>query len=251
MNHHSSNLQPFLNRLTSRSVLSDRERRRILDLPVRVKQVRSNEDFVTLGERVDHACFVVDGLVGRFGQNAQGERQITALHIAGDMPDLHSMVQPATNWALQALTTTTLLLVPHASLRAAAAAHPAIAEAFWRDCTVDAGILAQWIVNVGRRDAQSRLAHLLCEMAWRYEGPIGRAPVVYDLPMTQSQLADATGLTPVHVNRTLKRLREIGTWHHGRRVRVEDWDALAAIGEFDPGYLQVDLEPEERLRIVN
>lgn len=251
MQQRTSNLRPFLDRLTSRSVLSERERERILDLPVRVKQVRPNEDFVALGEQVDHACFVVEGLVGRFGQNAQGERQITALYIAGDMPDLHSIVQPTALWALQALTTSTLLQVPHAALRAAAAAHLAIAEAFWRDCTVDSGILSQWVVNVGRRDAQSRLAHLLCEMAWRYKAPTTDGTVVYELPMTQTQLADTTGLTPVHVNRTLKKLREIGTSHHGRTVRIEDWDALAEIGDFDPTYLQADLKPEERLRIAN
>jgi CRP-like cAMP-binding protein len=157
LRHQESNLQPFLTRLNRRSVLSEHEQQVILALPVRVKQVQPNEDFVELGERVDHSCFVAEGLIGRFDQTTRGGRQITALHIRGDMPDLHSVVQPTATSALQALSTSTLLQVPHAALRAVAAAHPAIAEALWRDCMVDSMILAQWVVNVGRRDARSRV----------------------------------------------------------------------------------------------
>jgi len=246
-----SNLQPFLDRLTSRSILSDREQRRILELPVRVRQARANEDFVSLGERVDHACFIVEGLVGRFDQNARGERQITALHIPGDMPDLHSVVQPTASSALQALSTTTILSVPHAALRAAAAAYPAIAEALWRDCMVDSLILAQWIVNVGRRDARSRLAHLLCEMACRYHTVPVDGRVEFPLHLTQWQLADATAMTSVHVNRTLKSLEKIGTVFRHKIVRIADWDKLTEVAEFDPAYLQANQKPEERLRIVH
>lgn len=101
LQHHESNPQRFLDRLTSRSVLSEREKQEILSLPVNARQASPNEDFVRLGERVNHACFVVDGLVGRFDQNAAGGRQITALHIPGDMPDLHSVVQPTATSALQ------------------------------------------------------------------------------------------------------------------------------------------------------
>jgi CRP-like cAMP-binding protein len=245
-----SNLQPFVERLTGRSILSERERCEILNLPSRAKQVRPNEDFVALGERVDHACFVVAGLVGRFDQNARDDRQITALHIRGDMPDLHSVVQPTATSALQALSVSTILEIPHAALRRASGTHPAIAEAFWRDCMVDSMILAQWVVNVGRRDARSRIAHLLCEMVCRYEVAPAHGKIVFDLPMTQAQMADATGLTSVHVNRSLKSLADIGTIFHHRRVRIEDWDALVAMGDFDSDYLQCNLQPEERIRLV-
>lgn len=244
-------LRPFLQRLTDRSVLSESERAEILGLPVRVRQVRTNQDFVALGERVDHATYVVDGLVGRFDQNARGDRQITALHIRGDMPDLHSVVQPTATSALQALTTTTILEIPHAALRQASGAFPAIAEAFWRDCMVDSMILAQWVVNVGRREAKSRIAHLLCEMACRYKAVADSGPVTFALPMTQLQLADATGLTAVHVNRTLKALAEIGTTFVHRKVRIEDWDELTEVGDFDGDYLQANIDPQERIRLVH
>jgi len=111
-------------------------------------------------------------------------------------------------------------------------------------------ILAQWVVNVGRRDAKARLAHLLCEMAFRYKAPRQGAQVQFRLPMTQDQLADAAGLTPVHVNRTLKALEPIGVQFRHKMVRILDWERLAEVGDFDSGYLQADITPEERIRII-
>jgi CRP-like cAMP-binding protein len=246
-----TDLQPFLDRLTSRSQLTDREREAILHLPTHAAQVQANRDFVRLDQSVDHACVIVEGVVGRFDQTANGARQITALHIAGDAPDLHSVVQPKASSALQALTTATILRVPHTALRALAARYPAVAEAFWRDCMVDSAILSQWVVNVGRRDAKTRVAHLLCEMAKRHKAEPKGGETVFHFPLTQNHIADATGLTPVHVNRTLKVLREEGlVVVCSRTVRILDWDALAKLGEFDSDYLQADLRPEERMRIA-
>jgi CRP-like cAMP-binding protein len=243
-------LQPFLDRLTSRSALSGPEREAILNLTTRVTQVRANRDFVHMGERVDHATFIVDGLVGRFDQNSKGERQITALHIGADMPDLLSVVQPTATSALCALSTTTILLVPHFALREAAAAHPAIAMAFWRDCTVDAMILAQWVVNLGRRDARTRIAHLFCEMAVRYGAVRQEGPVVFQLAMTQTQLADATGLTSVHVNRTLQALADDGVVFQGKTVRILNWEQMVELADVDPNYLQTDMKPWQPIRIT-
>jgi CRP-like cAMP-binding protein len=246
----SFDLQPFVDRLTSRSVLSEAEQEAILGLPTRAVQAARGQDFVRLGDRVHHACFIVDGLVGRFDENSNGARQITALHISGDMPDLLSVVQPTATSALQALSTTTILQIAHHDLRQVAATHPAIAEAFWRDCMVDAMIMAQWVVNVGRRNAQARIAHLLCEMAVRTKADLTASQVRFDLRMNQENLADATGLTAVHVNRSLMALREIGVTHRSGTVWVEDWKRLVDAGDFDPSYLQTDIEPAERIRIV-
>lgn len=245
-----SDLRPFLDRLLSRSVLSPCEQAQFLGLPTRVKHVQPNQDFVALGAQVDHASFVVEGLVGRFDQNSRGERQITALYVPSDMPGLHSVVQPTATSALQALTASTVIEVPHSALRTAAARHPGIAEAFWRDCMVASMILAQWVVNVGRRSALSRLAHLLCEMACRYKIEPVDDSMVFQLPMTQCHLADATGLTPVHINRTLMQLRTFGTEFRSRRVRIQNWSTLAEVGDFDRNYLQDRVKPEERIRIV-
>lgn len=246
------NLQRFLDRLTSRSILTQEEQQAVLDLPGQAEQVHANHDFVNLGERVDHSCLMVAGIVGRFDQNGDGVRQITAMHIPGDMCDLHSVVQPMPTSALQALSVATILRIPHAAIRGIAAHYPAVAEALWRDCTVDASILSEWVVNVGRRDARMRIAHLLCEMANRLGAVAeGMDDIVFDLPVTQTQLADATALTPVHVNRTLQQLRRDGlvNWHQ-RVVRLPRLQSLMDVAEFDGDYLQADLRPEQKLRIA-
>jgi CRP-like cAMP-binding protein len=245
------NLEPFIDRLALRSILSERERHQIRELPIAVRQVKAGHDFVGLGERVGHVSYIVEGLVGRFDQNSKGERQITAVHIGGDMADLHSVVQPTATSALQALSTSTILQISHPALRHASGTHPAVAEAFWRDCMVDSMILAQWVVNVGCRDARSRIAHFLCEMACRYKVVPANGKASFELSMTQAQLAEITGLTSVHVNRTLKSLNEMGTSFYRKIVRIENWDALVRIGDFDRGYLQDDLGQEERIRIVH
>jgi hypothetical protein len=109
---------------------------------------------------------------------------------------------------------------------------------------VDAAILSEWVVNVGRRDAKTRIAHLLCELATRLRVTRAGNDFVFDLPVTQTQLAEATAMTAVHVNRTLQSLRADGLieWHQ-RVIRVPDWDALSARAEFDPAYLQTEVKP--------
>jgi len=240
-------LQRFLNRLTSRSVLSRQEQDAIMSLGGYAEQVRSNRDFVRLGEQTDHASLVVAGFVGRFDQNAEGIRQITALHMPGDMADLHSVVQPEATSALSALSTATIVRIPHEQFRTAAAAYPALAEALWRDCMVDASILAQWVVNVGRRDARSRIAHLLCEVATRLGAAPATGDIMFPFPVTQAQLADITGLTSVHVNRTLQRLRSDGLADVRHNAVIHDWDALTKAGDFDADYLQTNVRPQKRL----
>lgn len=233
-------LQPFLDKLVSRSKLGAAERRAILALPAHPAQIQTNRDFVRLGERVTHASFVVAGLVGRFGQNREGARQITAVHIPTDMVDLHSVVVPEAGSALQALSVATILRVPHEALREIAHRFPAIAEAFWRECVVDAAVLAEWVVNVGRRDAKARLAHLLCEIACRVEGAGKQVGFAVPFAATQTHLADMTGLTPVHVNRTLQALRRENVVDvRTRMIHILDWRRLIQIGDFDGAYLHL------------
>jgi CRP-like cAMP-binding protein len=234
-------VQRFVERLASRSILTDEEVDALLGLNGQIKQVASHIDFVRQGQQVDHCCLVVDGLAGRFGQTSEGARQITCLHIPGDMADLASVVSPKSGWGLAALTDTTVLRIPHAELRQVAAKHSGIAEAFWRDCVADGSIFSEWVVNVGRRDALSRLAHLFCEMAIRCEQAAQGDRRSYSLPITQTDLGDATGLTSVHVNRTLRELRiqsmvemRFGT------VAIHDWDRLVKAGDFDAGFMLLD-----------
>ncbi|WP_420138862.1 Crp/Fnr family transcriptional regulator, partial [Sphingomonas sp.] len=230
----------FLDKVTARSDLGPEEREALLSLPATPRRIDAHREIVHLGEHVEHACLVAEGYVARFAQMEDGRRQNVSLHIPGDMVDLYSLTLPAVPTPLAALTATTVFQVPHAVLRELAFRYPQIAAAFWRECVVDGNIIKQWLVSVGRRDARGRLAHLLCEMAVRSER-IGRfASGRYPFPITQEQIADALGLTPVHVNRTLQAMRAEGLIQIANRdVAILDWDALVSAGEFDPTYLHL------------
>lgn len=232
-------LELWIKRLTMRSSLSEVEIAAIAALPFECADYDPNRDFVRLGQTTHHACVVLRGLAGRFEQTASGARQITALHIPGDAADLHSTPLPKASCALQSLTRSTIAHVPHDALRRLVDDFPAIAMAFWRDCVVDAAILSKWALNIGRASARQRVAHLLCELSRRY-AMIGHDPLRFPLPATQVHLGDATGLTNVHVNRTLKALSQDGlAIARAGRIEIGDPKALEREADFDPAYLHL------------
>lgn len=233
-------LELWWNRLALRSRLTPEDRALVMALPGEVQHALPNRDIVRLGECVTRACLIADGTAARFGQTREGLRQLSAIYVPGDMADLHSVVLPLATSAIQALNTVTAVRVPHGAIKAIGEASPRLARAFWRDCVADAQVAAEWLVNNSRRDARSRIAHMLCELAMRFE-KIGRPRDRFPLGMTQVHIGDATGLTPVHVNRTLRDLRERGLVEvPSREVHILDWARLCECAEFDPAYLHFE-----------
>jgi CRP-like cAMP-binding protein len=168
-----------------------------------------------------------------------------SFYIPGDIPDLQSLHLEVMDHSLATVIASKVAFIPHdvvrAFLRAFLRAHPRIADVFWRDTLIDAAVFREWVVNVGRRDAYARIAHVLCEVYVRLRavGLVnGRA---FEMPVTQAELGDATGLSTVHVNRTLQELRGNGliTTKKNGRVAIEDWERLQAAGEFDATYLHI------------
>ena len=233
-------LDIFVNRLRVLAPLSDQDVAAIRGLTAQVARVPANSDISVPGQEFEYAVLVASGLVGRFLQLADGRRQITAIHLPGDIADLHRVATPRAGSALQALSNVAILRVSGRELRAIALASPAVTQAFWVYSAIDAAILARWATNL-RRDAKGRMAHLLCEVGTRMEDSRQSERSEFLLELTQTQIGDALGLTPVHVNRTLKALKAAGVLEmDGRIVRVPDWPRLAAIADFDPDYLQVE-----------
>jgi CRP-like cAMP-binding protein len=114
--------------------------------------------------------------------------------------------------------------------------------AMWIETLLDSSISREWVVNVGRRDSRARIAHLLCEMAFRLEKIGAGNNGTFEFPVTQEQLADATGLTAVHTNRTLQSLRKNGLIQfNGKSLKVLDWDGLREVGDFDELYLHQEV----------
>ena len=172
---------------------------------------------------------------------ATGDRQIVAIHMKGEIVDLQNSLLKVADHSVQMLTAGKIAMIPREDILRLTLERPTVAQAMWIDTLVDASIFREWIANVGRRDARTRLAHVLCEFAVRLRLAGLGAETSYELPMTQEQLADTTGLTSVHVNRTLKALEKEGLIErpNPRAICIGDWRKLAEVGDFDSNYLHL------------
>src|SRR3569623_1017144 len=184
---------------------------------------------------------LLDGFVERYKDMADGRRQILAIHVPGDFVDLHSYPLKKLEHSVAALTPIRVAFMPHSAVRALTETSATLTELLWRSTLVDAAINREWIVSIGARGAAVRLAHLFCEKNVRLQR-IGLSDgKQFVFPVTQIDLADATGLTAVHANRMLRQLREDGLVEfRGGHVRIADWDALRRFAGFDTGYLFID-----------
>jgi CRP-like cAMP-binding protein len=210
----------------------------IKTLPMSVKKLPVRTSIVAEGDRPAHCCLMIDGFAIRSKTTDEGRRQILSIHIPGDIPDLQTLHLKVMDHDFRTLSPCTIGYIPHDALRTLTRARPMIAEALWRETLVDSSIFREWIVNVGRRPAAQRLAHLLLELRERL-AVVGLADSrEYELPMTQSDLADALGLTSVHVNRVMQALRGDRVLDVKKfTVKLGDAENLMEIGDFDPLYL--------------
>jgi CRP-like cAMP-binding protein len=135
----------------------------------------------------------------------------------------------------------TIGFINHDVLRDICHRYPRIASAFWRETLIDAAIFREWVLNVGRREAYTRLAHVLCELVVRLDAVGLVEDHTCNLPITQGEYADAIGVTPVHVNRVLQQLRADGLIElSGDRLNIPNGEKLKEVGEFDSAYLHLD-----------
>jgi CRP-like cAMP-binding protein len=233
----------MMRKLESVTDLSDDDRTGVLGLPITVQEVGRGVDIVREGDRPSQCCLIVEGFACRYNVTSEGKRQIQSFHTPGDLPDLQSLHLKVLDHSLRTLTPSKLGFISHQSIHELCRRQPNVAAALWRDTLVDAAIFREWIVNVGRRDAHARIAHVLCEVFTRLKA-VGLAEGnSFALPITQSELADATGLSHVHVNRTIQELRMAGliTLREGE-VTILDMDGLRSAGDFDPIYLHLNMD---------
>lgn len=230
---------PLVARLERSIVLTEAERSAISAVPIRQTVVQADEMIVRADDKPSSSFLLAQGVACTSKVAAKG-RQITAFFIAGDMPDLHSLHLDVLDSDIWAITECHLASIAHADLRRLCHKHPRIADALWRTTLVRGAISREWVVSLGQRPAVSRLAHMFCEMMLRNEeaglAQDGSCP----LPLTQGDLGEATGLSQVHVNRTLQELRAQGLISFGRgTLTIHDWDALVRVADFRPDYLHL------------
>lgn len=230
----------MIRKLESIASLSDEEKQALHDLPVQVQVLKADEDIVRIGDRPSQSCLLLDGFTCVYKVTAEGKRQIMALHVPGDMPDLQSLHLKVMDNSVATMTSCTVGFIQHEDLRRVCERYPRITAAFWRETLVDASIFREWLLNVGRREAYNRIAHLLCEMLVRLKAVGLVQDHTFNLSITQGELADAIGTSNVHVNRVLQELRANGLIRTaGTRVNIPDWERLKEAGEFDPLYLHL------------
>ena len=231
----------MVRRLERRSPLEESDRRALLSLSHVVKKLGAGAHVVRDGDAADNCCLLLSGFAYRYKITGEGGRQIISFHVPSEFVDLQNSFLGIADHSVQMLTEAEVALIPSGALQELALTRPALARALWIDTLIDASIFREWVVNVGRRDSRARVAHLLCEFSLRLEAAGLASNHRYELPMTQEQLADAVGLTSVHVNRVLKQLGEEGLIRRDRRsITIEDWGRMRAVGDFNERYLHHD-----------
>lgn len=203
-----------------------------------VRQVGARRDIIRDGDRPDRVHLILKGWACRYKILKNGKRQITALLLPGDFCDLHVGILDRMDHAIGAITATTFAYVDRSQFDELTHERPAILRALWWATLVDEGVLRSWIVNMGVRTAREKVAHLICELRERMRNIDREDDGRFAMPLTQLDLAEALGLTAVHINRVVRQLHneKVVEIRKGQ-VTILDLAALTQIAEFDPGYL--------------
>jgi CRP-like cAMP-binding protein len=234
-------IEVHLEKLRARDTISATEEQVILGLASEVVEVAQDRTFIRHGQDLAQSTLLLEGWMARAKDLPSGERQIAELHVAGDFVDLHSFTLKRLDHDIITITRCRVALVPHDRLKELTERCPHLARVYWFMTNMDAAIHREWTVSLGRRAAIGRMAHLFCELNVRLGIVALARDNSYDFPLTQSELAECLGLTPVHVNRTLQELRRMRLLDlKNRRVTILDLPGLKGVADFDDAYLYLE-----------
>lgn len=230
----------FIRRLAQIGDLSARDADALNSLEGRIEDVKRGQDLLRQGDRPSDSVAVISGLLQRYTTTPEGVRQIHSLYLPIDTPCLETIHIEVMDNNLGALAPSRVVKVPHSELFRVMRERPNLQALFWRETLVQASMFREWLMRNSRKLAHAQLAHFFCEMLFRARASGIADGYACDLPATQEDIADALGMTSVHVNRTLMMLRSAGLVElRGGRLEVRDWDELAMVAEFDPYYLHI------------
>ncbi|WP_447556368.1 Crp/Fnr family transcriptional regulator [Vreelandella sp. EE22] len=233
----------IIRKLESIFALTDEEKQALRDLPLQLKEVGTNQHIVRVGDQPSKCFLIVEGFTCVHKVSTEGKRQIMAIHVPGDVPDLQSLHLQVLDINISSITPCKLGFMKHTDLYQLCERHPRLAAALWRETLVHASLFREWLLNNGQRGAYSRIAHLICEIMLRLKAVGLTDEQTFNMPVTQAELADATGLTPVHVNRVMQALRSDGLIStRKQQVTLPDWEKICQAAEFDPLYLHIKQE---------
>jgi CRP-like cAMP-binding protein len=237
-------IEKLLIKLRARDEVSVEEEAALRDAACPPVDVPADKTLIRAGQVLNESTLLIEGLMCRYKDLRDGGRQISELQVAGDFVDLHSFTLKRLDHNIMTLTPCRIAHVPHEKLKRITEQHPHLTRLLWFSTNLDASIHREWMLSLGRRTAVSKTAHLFCELFVRFDTIGMTRDGSYGLPITQTDLAECLGLTPVHVNRTLKLLREQGLVEfRSGGVTIRDMEGLTRVAEFSPLYLSLEKRP--------
>ena len=230
----------FIRKLRARHDLSPEEEAALRGMRWSEQRFERGQVMVRSGEELNHSMLLLSGFAVRAKLASDGSRQIVETNITGDFIDLHGCILKRLEHEISAASRCDVALAPHDELRRITDALPRLGRVLWFQTLVDASIHREWMLVLGKKRSRSRIAQFFCEMHTRLRLVGVATKGGYDLPFSQEELADITGMTPVHLNRCLKELRDGGlvTFRNGR-VDLHNSDRLGREAQFDPNYLHI------------
>lgn len=234
-------IEKHLLKLRARDEVNAEEEKAIRALVSHTLELPADHTFIHAGRELTESTLLFDGWMARAKDLQSGQRQLAELQVSGDFVDLHGFTLKRLDHDIITLSRCRVAVVPHDRLRDMTERYPHLTRLYWFMTNIDAAIQREWTLSLGRRTALARMAQLFCELRLRL-GIIGQVDRgSYDFPLTQVELGECLGLTPVHVNRTLQELRRRGVLElKQRRATILDVDALESIAEFDSRYLYLE-----------
>jgi CRP-like cAMP-binding protein len=234
---------PLLRKLANFTELSEEESRAVAECCGDVREVGAREDVIAQGDRTGGVKLLLDGFACRYKTLEDGRRQIVAYFVPGDLCDLRVFILKRMDHSIGAISPSRVATISPENILRLTHTYPTLTRALWWSTLVEEAILREWIVNVGQRDALERMAHLFCELLYRFRAVGLNQGLSCTLPLTQIELAETLGLSSVHVNRTLQALRrkELITLGGGT-LTIDNLPALEALSFFNAEYLHLDYE---------
>lgn len=231
----------LLLKLRVRDQLSGPEETALRSIVGDVVEVPAKQTISRRGEPVDRSVLLIDGMMCRYKDLRNGQRQITALHVPGDFLDLHGFTLKRLDHDIMSLNQSRVAYVAHDKLTAITAEFPHLTRLLWFTTNLDAAMHREWELSLGQRTGAARAAHLFCELYERLKIVGLLDGCEFDLPINQTELGECLGLTVVHTNRVLRELRQQGLARFSRgRVSIDDMEGLRTAAEFDPLYLYLE-----------
>ena len=234
----------LVRKLRVRDKVTDAEADILRDAVARVEDIPGSRTLVVPEQKLSESMLIVRGYIARYKDLSNGQRQITDIQVPGDFTDLHGFVLKRLEHHVGTLTPIRMAFVPHERLTRISEEHPHLLRMLWLSTLIDAAIQRERMLSVGRRSAVARVAHLMCELYTRLSLVNDVDGLSFSLPITQMDIADATGLTSVHVNRMLRDIRDRGLMtFRNAMVEIHDLEGLERLADFDRSYLFLETEP--------